>query len=211
MILPIRLYGDPVLRTKARTVTDFSSIPKLAEDMLETMYEAKGVGLAAPQVGQGVRVFVVAEYSDEEHEGEDTELKSRVLNEYVMVNPTLEVLDATLVEGVEGCLSIPQIYIDGVSRVRALRVNFQNERGEAKSLEFEDFNARVIQHEFDHLESRLFIDLLPPEVMLEHREALVGMQRDAKAFLKELRASEKAAKPGLKPVLKPALKSRGKK
>ena len=209
MILPIRLYGDPVLRTKARTVTDFSSIPKLAEDMLETMYEAKGVGLAAPQVGQGIRMFVVAEYSDEEQEGEDAELKSRVLNEYVMVNPTLEVLDATLVEGVEGCLSIPQIYIDGVSRVRALRINFQNERGEARSLEFEDFNARVMQHEFDHLESRLFIDLLPPEVMLEHREALVGMQRDAKAFLKELRENEKAAQKSL--TAKPALKSRGKK
>ena len=202
MILPIRLYGDPVLRTKARTVTDFSNIPKLAEDMLETMYEAKGVGLAAPQIGQGIRLFVVAEYGDEEQEGEESELKSRVLNEYVMVNPTLEVLDSTLVEGVEGCLSIPQIYIDGVSRVRALRINFQNERGEAKSLEFEDFNARVIQHEFDHLESRLFIDLLPPEVMLEHREALVGMQRDAKAFLKELRANEKAAKPALKPAPK---------
>ena len=203
MILPIRLYGDPVLRSKARTVTDFSSIPKLAEDMLETMYEAKGVGLAAPQVGQGIRMFVVAEYSDEETEGEDTELKSRVLNEYVMVNPTLEVLDSTLVAGVEGCLSIPQIYIDGVSRVRALKINFQNEHGEAKSLEFEDFNARVIQHEFDHLESRLFIDLLPPEVMLEHREALVGMQRDAKAFLKELRANKKAAKPALKLAPKP--------
>ncbi len=209
MILPIRLYGDPVLRTKARTVTDFSTIPKLAEDMLETMYEAKGVGLAAPQVGQGIRMFIVAEYSDEETEGEESELKSRVLNEYVMINPTLEVLDATLVEGVEGCLSIPQIYIDGVARIRALRINFQNERGEAKSLEFEDFNARVMQHEFDHLESRLFIDLLPPEVMLEHREALVGMQRDAKAFLKELRASEKAAQQSL--AGKPAPKPRGKK
>ena len=209
MILPIRLYGDPVLRSKARTVTDFSSIPKLAEDMLETMYEAKGVGLAAPQVGQGIRMFVVAEYGDEESEGEDAELKSRVLNEYVMVNPTLEVLDASLVEGVEGCLSIPKIYIDGVSRIRALRINFQNEVGEAKSLEFEDFNARVMQHEFDHLESRLFIDLLPPEVMLEHREALVGMQRDAKAFLKELRESEKAAQKTL--AGKAAPKSRGKK
>ena len=209
MILPIRLYGDPVLRTKARTVTDFSNIPKLADDMFETMYEAKGVGLAAPQVGHGIRMFVAAEYSDEEQEGEDAELKSRILNEYVMVNPTLEVLDATLVEGVEGCLSIPQIYIDGVSRVRALRINFQNERGEARSLEFEDFNARVMQHEFDHLESRLFIDLLPPEVMLEHREALVGMQRDAKAFLKELRENEKAAQKSL--TAKPALKSRGKK
>ncbi len=209
MILPIRLYGDPVLRTKARTVTDFSNISKLAEDMFETMYEAKGVGLAAPQVGHGIRMFVAAEYSDEEQEGEDAELKSRILNEYVMVNPTLEVLDATLVEGVEGCLSIPQIYIDGVSRVRALRINFQNERGEARSLEFEDFNARVMQHEFDHLESRLFIDLLPPEVMLEHREALVGMQRDAKAFLKELRENEKAAQKSL--TAKPALKSRGKK
>jgi peptide deformylase len=203
MILPIRLYGDPVLRTKARTVTDFSDIPRLAEDLLETMYEAKGVGLAAPQVGQGVRVFVAAEYSDEEQEGEDEPLKSRVLNEYVMVNPVLEVLDATLVEGVEGCLSIPQIYIDGVPRVRALRVTYQNERGETHSREFEDFNARVMQHEFDHLESRLFIDLLPPEIVETHRADLVQMQRDAKAFLKEQRELERAKKAPAKLRAKP--------
>ncbi len=188
MILPIRLYGDPVLRTKARVVTDFSDVPRLAADMLETMYDARGVGLAAPQIGLSKRLFVWAEFEDEEEEGEDS--KSRIIAEHVVVNPALEVLDATLVEGIEGCLSIPQIYIDGVPRVRALRLNYQNERGEAKSIELEDFNARVVLHETDHLDAKLFLDLLPVETVGEHRSDLARMQLEAKAFLKELKASK---------------------
>jgi peptide deformylase len=183
MVLPIRLYGDPVLRSKARKVTDFKTIPKLAQDMFETMYEARGVGLAAPQVGLSQRVFVWAEFDDEEEEGEES--RSKVIAEHVMVNPTLETLDGQLVEGLEGCLSIPGIYEEGVKRKRALRVNYQNERGEAKTLELEDFNARVVQHEFDHLEGKIFFDHLPKETLEKHRTELAKFQREAKAFLKE--------------------------
>jgi peptide deformylase len=189
MILPIRLYGDPVLRTKARAVTDFSDVPQLAQDMLETMYAARGVGLAAPQIGLSKRVFVWAEFEDEESEGEEP--VSRVVAEHVMVNPVLETLDGTMVDGLEGCLSIPGIYEEGVSRKRAVRVKYQNERGEARSMELEDFNARVVQHEFDHLEARLFLDWLPPEVTQAHRAELVQMQLEAKTFLKELKAKGK--------------------
>ena len=188
MILPIRLYGDPVLRTKARVVTDFSDVPRLAQEMLETMYDARGVGLAAPQIGLSKRIFVWAEFEDEEEEGEDA--KSRIIAEHVVVNPTITVLDATLIEGIEGCLSIPQIYIDGVPRVRALRLNYQNERGEAKTMELEDFNARVVLHETDHLDAKLFLDHLPVETVSEYRTDLVRMQLESKAFLKELKVSK---------------------
>ncbi len=193
MILPIRLYGDPVLRTKARAVTDFSTMPELMENMFETMYNAKGVGLAGPQVGLSSRVFSWVDYADEEPESE-SEPRSRVLHEYFMVNPKLEFLDSTLVEGLEGCLSIPEIYEEGVPRKRALRVNYQNEHGIHKTLEVEDYNARIVQHEFDHLEAKLFLDYLPSEVVASHRQDLVRMQREAKEFLKGLREQEKAAK-----------------
>ncbi len=184
MILPIRLYGDPVLRKKARPVTDFKNIPQIAQDMFETMYEARGVGLAAPQVGLSQRLFVWAEFDDEETE-EGEEARSKVINEHVMVNPVLETLDDQLVEGLEGCLSIPGIYEEGVKRKRALRVNYQNERGEAKTIGFDDFNARVIQHEFDHLEGKIFFDHLPKETLEKHRTELTKFQREAKTFLKE--------------------------
>ena len=190
MILPIRLYGDPVLRTKARAVTDFSLMPALMENMFETMYNAKGVGLAGPQVGLSSRVFTWVDYADEEPESE-TEPRSKILNEYFMVNPTLEFLDKTVVEGLEGCLSIPEIYEEGVPRKRALRVNYQNEFGIHKILEVEDYNARIVQHEFDHLEAKLFLDYLPSEVVATHREDLVRMQREARDFLKTLREREK--------------------
>lgn len=185
MLLPIRLYGDPILRSKARAVTDFNAIPQLAADMLETMVEAKGVGLAAPQIGVAQAVFVWAEYADEEEDGEET--TSKLLAEHVVVNPRLEFLDKTQVEGIEGCLSIPGIYEDGVPRALAVRLHYQNERGEAKSVELEDYNARVVQHEFDHLIGKLYFDLLPKTALDKHRSALVQFQKDAKAFLKELK------------------------
>jgi peptide deformylase len=192
VILPIRLYGDPVLRTKARAVTDFGDIPELAANMLETMYEARGVGLAGPQVGLSKRIFVWAEFDDEEEEGEEP--RSKVVAEHVIVNPVLETLDGGSVDGLEGCLSIPGIYEEGVPRVRALRLRYQNERGEARSMELEDFNARVVQHEFDHLEAKLFLDYLPLEVTQSHRAELVKMQVSAKEFLKEQREAKKGKK-----------------
>ncbi len=185
MVLPIRLYGDPILRAKARPVTDFSNIPALAAEMIETMVEAKGVGLAAPQIGLSQQLFVWAEYSDEEEEGEES--TSKLLAEHIMVNPQLELLEKTPVLGLEGCLSIPGIYEEGVARARAVRINYQDEYGQAKTLELEDYQARVVQHEFDHLIGKLYFDYLPKSVLETHRSELAQMQKDAKAFLKELK------------------------
>ncbi len=186
MVLPIRLYGDPVLRAKARPVTDFTSIPSLAAEMIETMHDAKGVGLAAPQIGVSLALFVWAEYADEE-EQEGEEPTSKLLAEHIMVNPKLEVLESTQVLGLEGCLSIPGIFEDGVARARAVRVTYQNELGAAKTMELEDYNARIVQHEYDHLIGKLYFDLLPKSTLETHRTALVQMQKDAKAFLRELK------------------------
>ncbi len=198
MILPIRLYGDPVLRQKARPVTDFSDLPKLAENMLETMFDAHGVGIAAPQIGLPIRMFVAVEFSDDEPEGEEAEEseepRSRVLNEFVVVNPVLEVIRRGPVEGLEGCLSIPGIYEEGVPRAQAVRLRYQNERGEQRVLEAEDYLSRVFQHEFDHLEGKLFLDYLPREVVNLHRDDLTEMQRKAKTFLREEKDREKALK-----------------
>ena len=100
---PIRLYGDPVLRRRAAPIRNITAtftvpgyngvdLPRLARNMLETMYEAHGVGLAAPQIGLPLRMFVAAEYSEDKKEGAKSLLKSRVMREFVMVNPTFEIL-----------------------------------------------------------------------------------------------------------------------
>ncbi|PYE55689.1 peptide deformylase [Deinococcus yavapaiensis] len=198
-IYPIRLYGDPILRGKARPIADVNapvvvpgftatSLRDVARNMLETMYEARGVGLAAPQIGLGVRMFVAAEYEDdeEEHEGKEPPLKSRVLHEYVMINPVLEVLDKRKELGQEGCLSIPGIYEEDVPRFREVRIRYTDLDGKEWMGEAEDYLARVFQHETDHLSGKLFLDYLPQAVTDSHRKALAEMQRKAKAKLREL-------------------------
>ena len=205
LIYPIRLYGDPVLRRKARALahTDILTVPgfgpqtvrEVASSMLETMFEARGVGLAAPQVGLPVRLFVAAEYEDdeEENEGQDTPLKSRVLREFVMLNPVLKVTDKKKDRSYqEGCLSIPGIYEEGVPRARAVQVTYTDLDGETRSIEAGDFLARVFQHEYDHLDGRFFLDHLPAEVTDDHRAELLKMQRQARQYLADLSAREKA-------------------
>jgi len=189
-VLPIRLYGDPILRKKARPVTDFSEIPRLAENMLETMFEAGGVGLAGPQVGEAKRIFVAALYQDlPEEEEERVPLKKRVKETFVMVNPRITFAEGEQV-GTEGCLSLPGLYSDDVPRKFRVRLEYQDEYGNPKVLEAEDYLARIIQHEFDHLEGILFFDRLPPPLrkrfLEENRAELARMQREAKAFLREL-------------------------
>jgi peptide deformylase len=188
---PIRLYGDPILKKKALPVQDFGPIAQMTERMFETMFEARGVGLAAPQVGIGQRIFVAAEYLEtEEEEGKEAPLKSKVKELYVVVNPVITLRQGTQY-GTEGCLSIPGIYTEEVPRDLRLRMEYQNERGEHKALEVEGFMAIVMQHEFDHLEGTLFFQRLPTlpkqKFMDTHREAMAEMQRDARAFLKELK------------------------
>lgn len=201
---PIRLYGDPVLRRKARAVqaTETLAVPgfdpqplrEVANTMLETMFEARGVGLAAPQVGLPVRMFVAVEYEDdeEENEGGEKPLRSRVLRSFAMLNPTLTVIDKKKDRTYqEGCLSIPGIYEEGVPRSRAVQVRYMDLDGQERTLEADDYLARVFQHEVDHLDGVFFLDRLPAEVTDDYRKELAGMQRKAKQYLNDLTQAEK--------------------
>ncbi len=162
----------------------------MAEAMLETMFEAGGVGLAGPQVGEAKRIFVAALYQDLPEEEEDrVPLKKRVRETFVLVNPRITFAEGEAV-GTEGCLSLPGLYSDDVPRKFRVRIEYQDEHGEPRVIEAEDYLARIFQHEIDHLEGVLFFDRLPPPLkrrfLEENRAELARMQREAKAMLKEL-------------------------
>jgi peptide deformylase len=160
MIYPIIPYGDPVLRKVAHDV-EFGSLDliKLSEDMFETMYAASGVGLAAPQIGKDLRLFVVDGRPMNEGEKEEDLDTSLIDFKKVFVNPTI--LDETGEEWgfEEGCLSIPGIRGD-VFRPEFVKIHYWTETGEEKEEVFEGLAARIIQHEYDHIEGILFTDHL---------------------------------------------------
>ncbi len=206
-IYPMRLYGDPILRRKAKPLqaSDTLHVPgfepqtvrEVADTMLETMFEERGVGLAAPQIGLPVRMFVAVEYEDdeEEKEGQEKPLRSRVLREYVMLNPVIKVLDKKKDKSYqEGCLSIPGIYEEGVPRARRVSVGYTDLDGQTRTLDAEDYLARVFQHETDHLDGKLFLDHLPAEVTDDHRRDLLKIQQASKTFLHNLSVWEKQQK-----------------
>jgi peptide deformylase len=142
-IQPIRLFGDPVLRTPAQPVTDFDKeLRQLVKDLEETMMDAPGAGLAAPQIGVGLRVFTY--YVDD------------VLGH--LVNPSLDLSDEEQ-DGEEGCLSFPGLSYDTKRALRVVAKGFDM-HGEPVVLEGSDLLARAIQHETDHLDGILFIDRL---------------------------------------------------
>jgi len=149
VIYEIKKYGDPVLREKTvevETVDD--NIREILQNMTETMYDKKGVGLAAPQVGISKRMLVL------DWSGEGEELRK-------VVNPVITPLTEEKIDWEEGCLSIPGIY-KKVERVAKIRVDYLNEKGEKITEELEGFPAIVMQHEFDHLEAVLFVDRISP-------------------------------------------------
>lgn len=209
MIHPIRYFGDPVLRASARPVTRFDdALARLASDMLETMYDANGVGLAAPQIGISKRIFVALEIDktleeegeepgeDDAAEGGETPQEKRrrwgVVAEHVMVNPEIVGREGTQY-GQDGCLSVPGLYVDALERDLRVRVRYQDVQGHRHRLEAEGHFAHVLQHEHDHLEGVLFFDRLAKDerraFLEEHRAELADIQRQAKALLKELRQS----------------------
>ena len=151
-IQPIRIFGDPVLRTPAAEVVDFDKeLRKLVADLTDTMQDAPGVGLAAPQLGVSLRVFT---YWVEEELGH-------------VVNPTLDLSDDTEL-GDEGCLSLPGLSFD-TPRSRSVVAKGFNMYGEPIELVGADLMARCVQHETDHLDGIIFIDRLGPE---ERKEAM---------------------------------------
>ena len=140
-IKDIRLFGDPVLRTPAAEVVDFDKeLRQLVKDLTDTMIDAPGAGLAAPQIGVGLRVFT---YYVDDQLGH-------------LINPDLS-LSAELQDGEEGCLSFPGIYFDTPRALRVVAKGF-NEYGDPVTLEGSELMARCIQHETDHLNGILFID-----------------------------------------------------
>ena len=164
MALDIRNFGDPVLKTRAAPVENFDeSLLRLTKDMLATMRDNEGVGLAATQVGRLKRVFVAAIEEDE----------------YVIVNPVLTDRSETTETATEGCLSIPGIQVD-VERPTAVTISGQDVSGKPLQIEASDLLARVLQHEVDHLEGVLILDRTDREsrkaAMREWREHLLAQQ-----------------------------------
>ncbi len=155
MIYPIVAYGDPVLRKKCReiTISEKETIDTLINDMFETMYNAQGVGLAAPQIGKDIRLFIVdAEPMDEE---ECAGFKK------VFINPQIIEETGTEWPYEEGCLSIPGIQ-ENVNRKNVIKMSYLDENWVEHTEEFDGMKARVIQHEYDHIEGILFTDYLSP-------------------------------------------------
>jgi len=154
MIYPIVMYGDTVLRKKASEIEHGTDLSQLIEDMFETMHGASGVGLAAPQIGKSLRLFI-ADGSPLEEEPGMADFKK------VFINP--EIIEETgtpwLYE--EGCLSIPNIR-ENVSRKDNVVIHYFDENWEEHEEEFTGIQARIIQHEYDHIEGKLFIDYLTP-------------------------------------------------
>ena len=146
---------NPILRRKAKKIHRFDpSIQKLAEDMFETMHAARGVGLAAPQIGQSIRIFV-AEFED---------------HKVAMVNPEIVKAEGEVL-GTEGCLSIPGYIGENIRRAEKVVVKGQDVRGKSIKVNAEGWFARVLQHEIDHLDGILFLDRLDrPEDLHEVRE-----------------------------------------
>ncbi len=161
MILPIRAYGDPVLKKVAKDIEPgHEGLKQLIEDMFETMYAANGVGLAAPQVGHSIRLFIVdASPFAEDEDGEPTEEAHLKDFKRVFINPYIveEEGEAWLFE--EGCLSIPNIR-EEVKRQPRIVLQYQDENFVEHEEEFDGYAARVIQHEHDHLDGILFTDHL---------------------------------------------------
>lgn len=162
-VLPLCIYGDPVLRAKAKSVREVTDeLRKLIEDMYETMHVNNGVGLAAPQVGLNLRIAVLAIPG-----------KKDKITHLAMINPEWSNPSGELVED-EGCLSVPGLY-EEVRRAKEVDVKALNEKGEPFEFTCEGLFARAVQHEVDHINGMLFIDRL--SVLRRQR-----MKKDLKAL-----------------------------
>ena len=176
MILPIRAYGDPVLKKMARDIEPgHPGLEQLIEDMFETMYAANGVGLAAPQVGHSIRLFIVdaSPFGEEGEDGEPAEEPALKGFKRVFINPYIVEEEGKEWPFEEGCLSIPDIR-EEVMRPPRIVLQYMDERFVEHEDTFEGFAARVIQHEHDHLDGVLFTEHLPPL----RRRLLQGRLRD---------------------------------
>lgn len=152
------MLGDPVLRKKAKEVSQIDEhVLSLVKDMFEVMYANDGVGLAAPQLGVSLRIIVMDDG------------KPRA-----MINPQIVYRSEEKIVGEEGCLSVPEIF-ENVERSKEVIVKYTDENGIEQEERFVDYSARIVQHEYDHLDGILFIDLIPAERRAAIREKLLDI------------------------------------
>ena len=164
MILPIVAYGDPVLKKEAEEIEqDYPELQQLIDDMFETMYAAQGVGLAAPQIGRSIRLFIVDGSPFADEEGDEPDPKAIGIESFkkVFINPVIEDEEGEDWSFQEGCLSIPKIRED-VYRKEVVHISYYDEQWNFHEERFEGYQARIIQHEYDHIEGVLFTDHLSP-------------------------------------------------
>lgn len=153
-MLPIYLYGNAVLRKEAKDIPqDYPDLQKLIDDMFETMYKAEGVGLAAPQVGLSIRIFVIDTAPFKEFYPDQEPIKE------AFINPEIEEYFGEDWAFNEGCLSLPEIHEDVIRKTNII-ISYTDISGNKYRKEFSGVAARVIQHEYDHLEGRVFTDHL---------------------------------------------------
>ena len=147
------MYGDPVLRQRAKDLEPVTDVTQLVQDMYETLEAANGIGLAAPQIGKSVRVFIV-DGTGLEEPGMETFRK-------VFLNPEMIEELGSLWEFEEGCLSIPNIR-EKIARKEQLRIRYYDENWNSFEETYDGMKARIIQHEYDHIEGKMFVDYLTP-------------------------------------------------
>jgi peptide deformylase len=150
MILPIRIYGDPVLRKKTPSLNSYEEALPYIVDMIETMYDDDGIGLSANQVGLNMRFFTIGMDAFEDGRGDS-----------VFINPEILEMSEELWDYEEGCLSVPGIR-EYVTRPRTINVRYIDDRGNEKEEVLTDLPARVFQHEMDHLNGIFFVDRISP-------------------------------------------------
>lgn len=171
MIYPIVIFGSEVLRKPSAEITaDYPDLGKLIEDMFLTMDAADGCGLAAPQIGKNIRLFVVdcSAMADEDPKCEGFRK--------AFINPTIYEASEETILWNEGCLSVPGLHED-VRRPEVIRMRYLDEQFVEHDEEFDGFRARAIQHEYDHLEGKLFVDRLSPLRRQLLKSKLLGMSK----------------------------------
>lgn len=165
MILPVIAYGDPVLRAECEEVEEGTDMTSVLKDMRDTMHQASGVGLAAPQVGKSIRLFIVdaSPFAEEEPENEEEAQNFEILKNFkkVFINPIIEEERGKKWAFSEGCLSIPGIR-EEVIRENIVKISYFDEEWNFHEEEYTGVAARIIQHEYDHIEGILFTDHLNP-------------------------------------------------
>lgn len=154
MILPIYAYGSPVLRKKGTDISaDYPNLKELLENMYETMYDSHGIGLAAPQIGLPIRLFIV--------DGSPIEDIEPANFKQTFINPVIIEETGEEWKYEEGCLSIPTVR-ENVSRKPVVKIRFLDENFQEHEKTFDGMAARIIQHEYDHIEGKLFVDKISP-------------------------------------------------